>query len=371
MENIKKKSFGVYNNDSVKTSGQRFFSDLCSKLMDHWIPDEANPSLILFNVSAPLKLIIWAKLKGKKVVVRIDSLYFDRLSPAFIKTFPSPVRPVLRIGLRWKAAHDYLAFLANLFNRNYGVFLRLLIADSVIFQSKFSERIYDNFLLRKKRKVIVNGATYKGQESNQKIKEGINIALIYDQGRPSKRILDIVRFIEWANETKQEEIRLTILGYTGIIPECISNDLISMITTKPYIETYDKFNEYDNEISSILYGSDMYISFSYKDACPNVVVEAMAHGLPVVGLSSGGVPDIVGDAGVLLAFDDFAEGFYSAHRFEDVFPSFSFEEMLGAVKMVKANNALFRQRVQMRFTNELEMDLVANKYARFLNELIK
>ncbi|MFN3665677.1 MAG: glycosyltransferase [Sediminibacterium sp.] len=371
MGNIRGKTFDVYNNDSAKTSGQRFFSDLCSRLTNRWRPDEeANPSVILFNVSAPLKLMIHAKLRGKKVVVRIDSLYFDRLSPAFIQTFPRPVRPVLRIGLRWKATHDCLAFLANFLNRNYGAFLRLLIADAVIYQSKFSERIYDRYFRYKKREVIVNGASYKGQECNF-VKEGINIALIYDQGRPSKRIFDIVKFIEWANETKHEDIHLTILGYTGIIPEGVSSDLKSIIASKSYIKTHDRFSEYDYKISRIMYESDMYISFSYRDGCPNVVVEAMAHGLPVVGLASGGVPDIVGDAGILIAIDDFAEGFYSAHRFEDDFPPFSLEEMLDAIKTVKANNRLFRQKVRLRFTNELEMDIVVNKYARALNKLIR
>jgi glycosyltransferase involved in cell wall biosynthesis len=368
-ESFKKRTFGVYINNLVKTSGRRFYSDLFNRLTDQGLPLEGNPQVILFNVSAPLKLILKAKLTGIKVVIRFDGLYFDRLSPLFIEEFPRFFGILFNLGIKLKFFHDYFAFLANLFSRNYGAFLRILISDVAIYQSKFSEKIYDKYFWYKKRKVILNGASFKVREINN-FKEGIDIALIYDQGRPSKRIPDIVRFIDWANEIKHEDIRLSILGYTGIIPAGVSSDFKSIIESKSFIKTYDRFNEFDSKVSFILSECDMYISFSYRDACPNVVVEAMAHGLPVVGLASGGVPEIVGDAGILLAMDDFEEGFYSAHRFEDDFPPFSLEEMLDAVKKVKANNVFFRNKVRERFETELEMDLVAKKYVDVLNELI-
>jgi glycosyltransferase involved in cell wall biosynthesis len=41
----------------------------------------------------------------------------------------------------------------------------------------------------------------------------------------------------------------------------------------------------------------------YNDPCPAVVIEAMASGLPVVYSSSGGVPELVGDAGIGIAVE--------------------------------------------------------------------
>ena len=35
-----------------------------------------------------------------------------------------------------------------------------------------------------------------------------------------------------------------------------------------------------------------------RDPCPNVVLEALACGVPVVHSASGGVPELVGDAGI-------------------------------------------------------------------------
>jgi glycosyltransferase involved in cell wall biosynthesis len=42
------------------------------------------------------------------------------------------------------------------------------------------------------------------------------------------------------------------------------------------------------------------------DACPTVVMEAMAAGIPVIGSRTGGIPDLVSDGinGILVAPDD-------------------------------------------------------------------
>ncbi|TAN57358.1 MAG: glycosyltransferase [Rhodospirillales bacterium] len=41
-----------------------------------------------------------------------------------------------------------------------------------------------------------------------------------------------------------------------------------------------------------------YLTLTHQDACPSAVIEAMASGLPVVHAESGGVPELVGPAGI-------------------------------------------------------------------------
>lgn len=51
----------------------------------------------------------------------------------------------------------------------------------------------------------------------------------------------------------------------------------------------------------VLGAADILLHTKYMDPCPRLVVEAMACGLPVVYLDSGGVPELVGDeAGVAI-----------------------------------------------------------------------
>lgn len=51
--------------------------------------------------------------------------------------------------------------------------------------------------------------------------------------------------------------------------------------------------------------ADAYVMTKHADPCPNTVIEAMACGLPVAYVASGGVPELVGpDAGAGVAADD-------------------------------------------------------------------
>lgn len=52
------------------------------------------------------------------------------------------------------------------------------------------------------------------------------------------------------------------------------------------------------ELADILRSQDIYLTASRHDPCSNSVVEAMACGLPVVYLNSGGHPELVGEAGL-------------------------------------------------------------------------
>jgi glycosyltransferase involved in cell wall biosynthesis len=114
----------------------------------------------------------------------------------------------------------------------------------------------------------------------------------------------------------------------------------------------------------------MYITFTYRDPCPNVVIEAMAHGLPVVGVASGGLPDIVGEAGMLLPERGDGKLFFTASRYENDFQSIDYEQTLSAVLKVKANTELFRARVRERFSSDLDIHVVAERYTSAIESLI-
>jgi glycosyltransferase involved in cell wall biosynthesis len=55
-----------------------------------------------------------------------------------------------------------------------------------------------------------------------------------------------------------------------------------------------------NELAQMLRSSDIYITASENDPCSNSVIEALACGLPVLALNSGGHPELVQDRGELF-----------------------------------------------------------------------
>lgn len=50
--------------------------------------------------------------------------------------------------------------------------------------------------------------------------------------------------------------------------------------------------------------ADAYVMTKHLDPCPNTVLEALACGLPIVYGASGGVPELVGEAGVGVPVDE-------------------------------------------------------------------
>ncbi|MSO54536.1 MAG: glycosyltransferase [Rhodospirillales bacterium] len=51
---------------------------------------------------------------------------------------------------------------------------------------------------------------------------------------------------------------------------------------------------------TVFSSADAFVTVTHNDSCPSAVIEAMASGLPVVYAKSGGVPELVGDAGVAV-----------------------------------------------------------------------
>lgn len=59
------------------------------------------------------------------------------------------------------------------------------------------------------------------------------------------------------------------------------------------------------ELSVALRSCDIFLHMAENDPCPNVILEALASGLPVLYKDSGGVPELVGDCGLAVTTDNF------------------------------------------------------------------
>ena len=60
-------------------------------------------------------------------------------------------------------------------------------------------------------------------------------------------------------------------------------------------------------MAETLRACDVFLNLSENDPCPNVVLEALASGLPVLYRDSGGVPELVGDCGFAVDTEMFGE----------------------------------------------------------------
>ncbi|KRC81724.1 glycosyltransferase [Sphingomonas sp. Root241] len=302
----------------------------------------------------------------------MDGLYFDKLSDRHLRAFAWPVRLVLR-GLRAVFGQKGLAAdLANFISGNWSGFTRMLFADHIVYQSAYSREVYARYFRWKPSSVVVNGEQYQGGERVPvaAVDDPIRVVTVFDSWRPSKRMGETIEFVRWANEVKGVPLAFTLLGYTGRFSADTPSETREIVEGSRYIEALPPFASFDGAVGEVLQRADLYLTFSHRDACPNVVIESMARGLPVVAIDSGGMADIVGDAGILLPANDDGS-YFTAARYDGGFPPIAFEEVLQAVQAVAGNQSQFRAKVRQRFETDLDLALVADRYLKVLESVSK
>lgn len=97
-----------------------------------------------------------------------------------------------------------------------------------------------------------------------------------------------------------------------------------------------------------------------RDPCPNVVLEALACGVPVVHSASGGVPELVGDAGI---------GVPSATTWERDVPPAP-RELAEAVRTVLASLPAYRARARARAVERFDLAPWIERHRQLFGELV-
>ena len=159
----------------------------------------------------------------------------------------------------------------------------LIIANATIFQSNWSKQIWAKTLNSMNYRIILNQADSKIFKVAQpkRLSKPFTLAyLSFSQNKNKGGSL-----IKWL-EKEQNNFNIVL------------NTIGSEITDKDKLKS-GKVSQ--QTIAGRLSECHALIYPSLNDACSNVILEALAMGLPVIALNSGGNPEIVGNAGVLFS----------------------------------------------------------------------
>lgn len=187
--------------------------------------------------------------------------------------------------------------------KNRPIARNLKLADQIIYQSEFSRRVTQRFIHpTPPGALIFNGVDteqFSPAQARRQDPDTVNM-LISHSFRPHKRLHEAIRIVgAMRSRLPGKQLRLHVVGgddgrsisYAREVmrEEGLSEGEILFHGKQPY-----------DELPKIYRQCDFAFGVSFWDFCPNVIVEALSCGLPVLGVDFGGVPELVGPAGRLV-----------------------------------------------------------------------
>jgi len=201
------------------------------------------------------------KVNAKKHIVRLDGVYHDKML-------------------------DYRF-------RNKPIKRDLHLSDAVVYQSKFSRRICNEYLGKFKgpAAVISNGAdpNFYADLQPKKLPHKVNF-LAASRWRPHKRLKDVIESFLLA------AINDSCLYVAGDLEKCG----LSKADRRKYFKTENIVHlgiVGQQKLGSYLKAIDGFIHLCWFDNCPNSVVEAICTSKPVVTNNVGGTPELIKKCG--------------------------------------------------------------------------
>lgn len=228
-----------------------------------------------------------------------------------------PIMSLHRPGLKWILVDYALAILTSIF------------AHIIVFQSAWSQGQARRFGFFKKKHVFI-------------IPNAVDASIFFTKEHESRDPSELVRLIytSWSKNNKKgfsylsyldthldfKKFRLTFIGNSPIA--------FKNIETLPPMQS--------RELADQLRKSDVFISPTKDDACSNAILEALACGLPVVALRSGGNSELIGQGGELFLNEP---------------------EMLEDIDRVAHNLSYFQKQISIKSIHEIADEYISAIHA--------
>lgn len=322
-----------------KQSGSRFLSLLQAETI-------LDKPYVLYNVNAPLSAIIRNKIYFNTVIIRLDGIYFDKYRPEYIKS------RVLRYLIDVVNAKFNIDWFYNMLTMNYKLMLKYILADVAIFQSNFSEELWFKIFWKKKGVIIRNGFTFTEVDIREKKN---NIVVHYQLLRRNKLGNYTLKAIHLIME-KLPNYHIYILGNPN-------SEILKNSRNITIIESYNSISD----IAYIYRKSKFCLFLSYRDSCPNALIECMSFNVLPLVISSGGISEIIPKNWPVVDFKD-SSNFYVDFRFKDPEIDIDLNSIFKIISKFEGEFYTWFDLLRVHFQKELDITRVAEKYNAALSE---
>jgi len=310
------------------------------------------------------------KANDQILIARLDGLYLYRFTVKEIFGFLGQ-RGYL--GYKENNAGKSIEpsrYLTIAINKRLNKNINWLIRNSngVIFQSQFSKTLADKFLETSNLKnfaIINNGVSldeYSPSLNENKWKNSFpNLLISASSYRPIKRLAEAIKLVNSLSKN-YPKICLHVLGN---INKEVKEELVSLDVSKCIFHGKITLDNLPSFYSSC----DLQLHLCPLDPCPNVVVEGLASGLPVVTPKESGAYELIQYQEGWSIEENIEIDYYENHR-PWVAPTINLssyeEKIIPLIENIDQNKELARDIAE----KYLNIDYISSKYVDFINEVI-
>ena len=229
-----------------------------------------------------------------------------------------------------------------------------------------------SYIIRNSSPWKLDDLPFKKYKKFYKKKESILICTSFHNDRPLKGFGDLLLDLK---KIKNEFLDLNLFIY-GYVPECFIKTYSGKIInfdefkkTNSWISTYPKFQDYSEDLSKKLISADIYLTYAQLDPCPNMVIEAIAHGLPVIGCDSGGVPEIVGNCGEIIPLQKKSQSNFQNLNFDYGLSPPKTEDLYKSILKILKNKNCYQRNINLSLQSNLSIENTVDLYHKVLNNI--
>ncbi len=290
--------------DSIEKSELLEYTDDKLKGVNYFYP---KVKLTIPLISSFLKL--WKYRQAYQLIFdkglsnqQFDVVYVNTIFPAAVATLLAKNRyPKAKIIIseQWSGYYpedgNYKGFVTKYFTQKL-----VKLSKAIFVVTDKTKQVMLSHGLKAKYELInnvVDTELFKPSEDKEKKKDVIKLLHVSSLVNREKNIIGILNAISLLKRNHQS-VLLTIIGdnkaempvYTNIVKDLNIESCVEFVGYKK-----------PDEIVKYMNQSDLFILFSFFEGMPNVILESLACGLPVVSTNVGAVSDMIKkDMGVIL-----------------------------------------------------------------------
>jgi glycosyltransferase involved in cell wall biosynthesis len=241
-------------------------------------------------------------------------------------------------------------------------------SDGIVFQSELSKSMHLKFIgfdeSKIKSVVINNGVNlneFYPKRCDKKLKGEPALIISASRFRLNKRLHEAVKLVNYLSSSLKG-VHLHVLGE---INNMVERSLSGICTDR--VTFYGKVSP--DKLVDYYSSADIMLSVSMFDPCPNVVVEGLACGLPVVTPKESGAAELVGQD--LWTINDGMQLKYYELQTIEAIPSIDLVMYKDTILRIFNNLGENKEIARARAVEKLDINSISDKYMNFYQELIK